>query len=268
MWPGAECRSYREGDWCLEVTSQLWSRGLWAEILGHLSSEVRTHHPQTKRLYYPVDGTAKEFYLKIYHRPDFLGSIKDLFRASKAFLALRQAKDLLREGFHTPLAVAAGEQRTLRFVKKAFLLTLSVEGTLLPDFLEENYSRPSDGSVLQKKREYLRQLASEVRRLHQSGFIHGDLVPYNIMVQVQGDGLIFFFMDNDRTRRYPSWIPNPLWKRNLVQLNRVSLPGISQRDRVRFLHFYFGCRTWAKKKRRLIRSLDEITQRRIRKMQR
>ena len=267
MCPGPECRSYSEGDWILEVTPQLWSRELWAEILSHLSGEDRTRHPQTKRLCFPVDGTGKEFYLKIYHRPDFLGSIKDLFRVSKAFLALRQAKDLLREGFHTPLVVAAGEQRTLRFVKKAFLLTLSVEGILLPDFLEENYSRPRDGSFLQKKRKYLRQLASEVCRLHQSGFVHGDLVPYNIMVQAQGDGLVFFFMDNDRTRRYPSWFPNPLWKRNLVQLNRVSLPGISWRDRVRFLHFYLACRTWGKRKLRLIRSLDEITQRRIKKMQ-
>ena len=268
MGPGAECRYYREGDWSLLVYPGIWSQGLWAEVLHHLAGQARTHRPQTKRLHYPASDGGREFYLKIYHRPDLLRTIKDLFRPSKAFHALSQARALLSEGFHAPFTVAAGEKRTLRFIRQAFLLTLSVEGTSLPLFLEENFSHPLDACALKKKRRYLRQLASEIRRLHQSGFVHGDLVPYNILVQAQGEKLNFFYIDNDRTRRYPSWFPYPLWKRNLVQLNRVSLPEISQRDRVRFLHYYLGCESWGKSERRLFKSLDEMTRGRIRRIHR
>ena len=89
--PIAECRFYREGDWSFLVHPEIWSQGLWTEVLKHLGGQVRSHHPQTKRLHYPAGDSGREFYLKIYHRPDPLGTIKDLFRNSKAFLALRQA---------------------------------------------------------------------------------------------------------------------------------------------------------------------------------
>ncbi|MFQ5849131.1 MAG: lipopolysaccharide kinase InaA family protein [Candidatus Binatia bacterium] len=264
MGSGTEYRFYREGDWKLLVWRQTWTQGLWAEVLRHLRGQVPAHHPQTTTLCYPPDGRGQEFYLKIYHQSDLLGTIKDLFRRSKAFRALKQSEALLREGFHTPRAVAAGEKRTLRFIRKAFLLTLSVEGTSLPLFLQENCCDASDSRPLRRKREYLRQLAFEIRRLHQFGFVHGDLVPYNILVQMQGDGVNFVYVDNDRTRRYPRWFPHALWRRNLVQLNRFFLPGISKRDRVRFFRFYLGCRRCGKKERRLLRWLDEKTQNRVR----
>ncbi len=266
--PIAECRFYREGDWSFLVHPEIWSQGLWTEVLKHLGGQVRSHHPQTKRLHYPAGDSGREFYLKIYHRPDPLGTIKDLFRNSKAFLALRQARAMLLEGFHAPFTVAAGEKRTFRFIRQAFLLTLSLQGTPLPDFLKENFSHPLDTRNLKKKRACLKQLALEIRRLHQSGFVHGDLVPYNILVQAHGEELNFYYMDNDRTRRYPSWFPYPLWKRNLVQLNRVFLPEISQQDRVRFLHYYLGCKFWGKSERRLFKSLDEMTRGRIRRIYR
>jgi len=256
MVPAVEYRFCRDGDWNLLVHPQTWSQGLWEEILQHLNGQVSTHHPQTKRLHYPADGTGQEFYLKIYHRSDLLGTIKDLFRTSRAVRALRQGEALLREGFHTPLPLAAGEKRTFRFIKKAFLLTLRVDGIWLPLFLQQNYfySRPRS---LKKKMAHLRQLSSEIRRLHQSGFVHDDLTPYNILVQANEANIAFFYMDHDRTRRYPSWFwfLHILQKRNLVQLNRFVLPGISLQDRMRFLRYYLGERVWGRRERRLIRWL-------------
>lgn len=255
-------RFYCEGRWSLLVHSERWSQGLWAEVLNHLRNQVEADRPQTKHFHYPPGGNGKEYYLKIYHRSNPLGNLKDLFRDSKAFRALKQGDALSERGFHVPLTLAAGEERNFRFLKRAFLLTLGIQGSPLHLFLQDHFSSPLRLSALRRKREYLKKLALETRRLHQYGFVHGDLVPSNILVRTEEGGVTFLYMDNDRTRRYPAWFPHGLWKRNLVQLNRFALPGVSLQDRMRFLRFYLGQRSWGKRDRWLIRWLEEKTRKR------
>lgn len=261
----AKYRFCCEGRWRLWVLSEVWSQGLWAEILRHLRSGPWANHPQTKRFCYPQGEGRKKFYLKIYHGSRALGTFKDLFRDSKALRALKQGEALSKQGFHVPRAVAAGEERSFRFLKRAFLLTSGIEGLPLPFFLQERCRLPLDPGAVRKKRGYLKQLALEIRCLHDDGFVHGDLVPYNILVNVEEERVTFFYMDNDRTRRYPAWFPHPFWKRNLVQLNRFVLPGISLQDRMRFLKFYLGNKPWRKGERRLVRWLEEKTRKRRQK---
>jgi hypothetical protein len=237
---------------------------LWGEILSQLEKGGRTKHPQTRRL----RQAGAEFYLKIYHRYDVLSAFKDLFRDSKALRALKQGEALRRQGFSTPLPVAAGEERSFRFLGRAFLLTVAVEGSPLPVFLQECSSAPLGADGLRKKRESLRQLALEIRRLHQSGFVHGDLIPSNILVRSDQSKGTFFYLDNDRTRCYPTWLPQALWKRNLVQLNRFVLPGISLQDRMRFLRLYLGKGEWGERERQLLRWLGEKTRSRRRECDR
>ncbi len=262
MGPGNECRLIGEGIWSLVVNPEIWTRGLWKVILVHLnaSSKNPTRHPQTIKFRFPATVGGPNFYLKIHNFSDPFGSIKDFFRASKAFRAFKVGRDLCSEQFLTPTSVAAGESRTVRFVRQAFLLTLAVEGTSLPRFLQEHFSKSLDASSLKRKREYLMQFALEIRRLHQMGYVPGDLVPYNILVQLRGEGINFIYLDHDRTRRYPRWFPHGLWKRNLVQLNHFELTGISRWDRIRFLHSYLGSKHWGKRERRLIRWLHRKTQ--------
>ena len=256
----------RQDGWNLLVISERWNQGLWAEILSRLEKQAPTDHPQTMRLRYPAGENGEEFYLKIFHYSSPVEILKDFFRASKAFRALKQGNALSGRGFHVPLSLAVGEHRRLRFIDKSFLLTARVEVTLLPYYLKEHFSGQLDPVTLKWKREYLAQLAMEIRRLHQYGFIHGDLTPYNILVQTHGERIVFYLMDNDRTRRYPpwTWLPHFLSKRNLVQLNRFVLPGISLQDRVRFLCYYLGKGTWKKRERRLVRWLEEKTQKKRR----
>lgn len=256
----SEFRFCCEGKWILWVHSQRWDESLWREILSQLANREQTKHPRTRRLRH----AGAEFYLKIYDRYDPLAAFKDIFRDSKALRALKQGESLRREGFSTPLPVAAGEERNFRFLGRAFLLTVAVEGAPLPLFLQECSSNPLHANGVRKKRASLRQLALEIRRLHQSGFVHGDLIPSNILARSGTDGVVFFYMDNDRTRRYPTWFPQPFWKRNLVQLNRFVLAGISLQDRMRFLRSYLGKEEWGGRERRLIRWLEEKTRRRRR----
>jgi hypothetical protein len=109
---------------------------------------------------------------------------------------------------------------------------------------------------------YLGQL---IRNFHDLGFVHGDLVPSNLFVLNRPDGRWqVCFMDNDRTRRYPRWLPQSLWKRNLVQLNRFPLPGISLQDRLRFFLGYTGRRIDGARERALLRWLEQRTRKRRR----
>ena len=245
----------RHGRWKLYVHPQIWSPQLWRKVLGHLDAIAPAHHPETRQ----VDDDGREFYLKIHHPSDGWTGLKDLFRDSKALRAIKQGIALSRAGFSVPLGVAAGEERRLGFPHRAFLLTVKIEGSPLPQFLRDRHSYPLNPGALEQKRKHLRQLAVEIQRLHQSGFVHGDLVPSNVFVRGLGDEISFFYLDHDRTRRYPWWLRYGLWKRNLVQLNRFVLPGISLQDRVRFLKCYLGTASWGKRERRLIHWLENKT---------
>ncbi|HEV7734424.1 MAG TPA: lipopolysaccharide kinase InaA family protein [Candidatus Binatia bacterium] len=84
------------------------------------------------------------------------------------------------------------------------------------------------------KRSLLARLGADVGRLHQAGFVHGDLVPPN--VRVRDDGSLVF-LDNDRTARGLLAVGA---RRNLVQLGRFVVPGLGLSDRARVLWAYAG----------------------------
>ena len=268
MNSGVKYQSRQEDGWNLLVLAERWSQELWGEVSRQLINQCPTDHPQTKRFRYPAGPNGVEFFLKIYHPSRLSGALKDLFRDSKAFRALKQGEALSEQGFQVPLTLAAGEERSFRLLKRAFLLTLEVKGSSLLLFLRDQCSSPPDHDALMKKRAYLNQLAQEVRRLHRLGFVHGDLVPTNIIIHCENGGITFFYLDNDRTRRYSIWLPHDLWKRNLVQLNRFVLPGISLQDRMRFLRYYLANSSWGRGERRLIRYLEEETRKRRRECDR
>jgi serine/threonine protein kinase len=252
----------QDGNWSLLLLPERWNSVLWSRILEVLRNQAPTPHPQTERLP-PLEGHEGEgFYLKVYYSLNAVENFKDLVRGSKAFRALKQAEALDREGFRVPLVVAAGQEKTHRFLNRSFLLSEEIEGRPLNLFLRERFAFPLDVTALRQKREYLRRLATEVSRLHRSGFVHGDLTAYNVLVRPEMNGMSFFFLDNDRTRRYPPWFPQGLWKRNLVQLNRFKLAGISLQDRIRFLRFYLGNGAWKTGDRRLLTWLEKRTRRR------
>jgi len=258
----ADYLCYREGGWRLWVLPQRWSQDLWLAVLDRLDAHKPAKHPQTLQLQFP-EANGDLVYLKIFDRASWTGAVKDIFRASKALHSLRQGRALSDSGFHVPIAVAGGEQRRHRLLERSFVLTLGIRGQPLPLFLYGRFTSRTHGMALSDKRNALKRLALEIRRLHQLGFVHGDLVPTNILVsELAGEGIQFFFMDNDRTRRYPGWFPQPLWRRNLVQLNRIPLPGISLQDRIRFVHHYLGKQEWSGRDRRFLRWLEDNTRRR------
>jgi serine/threonine-protein kinase RIO1 len=85
----------------------------------------------------------------------------------------------------------------------------------------------------------LRILGAEIARLHRSGYIHGDLTPYNIFAT--GDHPIAItFIDHEGTERTSPVSINVARSRmrNLVQLGHFDILGVSRTDKLRVFASY------------------------------
>lgn len=263
MATAGEYAFIRDEGWRLVVLATIWSGELQRKVLALVGEQLPSKHPQTVEIDWQAAGSAAKFYLKVFHGSPSRGAFKDLVRASKAFRFWRQGLALAAADFDVPLTIAAGELRRWRFLDRAFVLTREVDGQPLPAFLENLAMVENRQKILELKRAGVARLAELIRQLHRQGFVHGDLVASNVFVSVGANGEPrFVFMDNDRTRRFVSWFPQSLWKRNLIQLNRMPLPGISLQDRVRFLRAYLGRKELGGADRQLMRWFEEKTRKR------
>jgi Lipopolysaccharide kinase (Kdo/WaaP) family len=177
------------------------------------------------------NGGATELYIKTYaaaHGPD---ALKERLRGGRAGNVLRMTAVLHRAGFSTPALLLKGAHAASG---RTMLTSARADGVALPELL----ARARAGSQ-ERKYALLRALGLEVARMHRAGFVHGDLTPYNIFV-VHSEPPRFIFLDHDRTR-----VAFPIGRRyrqlrNLVQLGRFDLPGLSNSDRLRVLRAYAG----------------------------
>lgn len=249
------------GRWRLTLLLGMWSPDLEQKVLALVDAQPWSKHPQTLAVSWSRGREAYEFYLKVFHPSNSWSVFKDVFRISRAFRTWRQGLALSEAGFGVPLTIAAGEQRRCRLLDRAFVLTQKLDGQPAHLFLRRLIDRGGE-NISNAKRTGVREVAGLVRRFHEHGFVHGDLVASNIFVSDPGKTPGFYFMDNDRTRRYPSWMPQFLWKRNLIQLNRMPLPGITLQDRMRFFRAYLRSEKLTKGQRRLAYWLERKTRRR------
>lgn len=260
MLKATDYRSRRAGAWRLRVLPEHWSDDLQERVLALVAAQVPSKHPQTLAVDTPALRNGKKFYLKTFHDGGPLSGIKDIFRPSKAFRFWRQGVALASAGFNVPQTIAAGEIRDFRMIRGSFVLTAKVDGQPLPVFLAD---RLNTRERFTTKRNGLMQLARLIQRLHRRGFIHGDLIASNLLVAApEARELSFYFMDNDRTYCLPRWLPHSLWKRNLIQLNRMPLPGITLQDRMRFLCAYLGRSQLSRREREFARWIENKTRQR------
>ncbi len=265
----ADYQRCRAGKWHLTFLAGHWNRELQEKILALAERQPASKHPQTLALTSRNDNEGRPLYLKVFCPSPGIVIVKNLLRKSKASRFLHQGLALSRGGFHAPVAIALGERGRWTFSPRAFVLTVGVDGQSLVSYLHECWSGRRARPALAEKRKALRRLAELIRKFHDRGFVHGDLVPSNLFALHRPNGALeFCFMDNDRTRHYPRWLPQSLWKRNLVQLNRFPLPGISLQDRLRFFLAYSGQRTCSRREKTLLRWLELKTRSRRRECDR
>ncbi len=247
------------------VLTGQWNRELEERIVPLVEQQLASKHPQTFELPPRGGNEGQPLYLKVFYPPPGMATVKNLLRKSKAVRFLHQGLALSRAGFCAPITIAVGEGRRWTFSRRSFVLTAGVGGQSVVSYLHDCWSGRKPRPTLAEKRQALKGLGVLIRKFHDSGFVHGDLVPPNLFILNRPGGIAeFCFMDNDRTRHYPRWLPQYLWKRNLVQLNRFPLPGISLQDRLRFFLGYTDGQIHGAREKTLLRWLEQRTRRRRR----
>ncbi len=247
--------------------------GAGASLLAQYGQVERIIHDvlgtteQSQNLYYrslyattylaQINGAAQkplELFVKIYDPPRGMTALKQRVRGGRAANVLRMTAMLQHRGFNTPQVVLKGIHGASG---RTMLASVRAEGVPLPELLQ----RSGDSTV--RRNALIRALGAEVARLHRCGFVHGDLTPYNIFV-AQQEPPRFIFLDHDRTRRVFPAGGRYRQLRNLVQLGRFGLPGISNIDRLRFFHAYAEGVGRARK-RAMLRRMAAMLARRQRK---
>lgn len=229
---------FRDGQWRVWVGRASWRRSVWPRLRQVVEQQASTGRPRVHRLALVGRGAETQLLLKVYPASEGAGRVKDLFRSSPALRYWRQALALQSCGFLTPTVRAVGEYRSWRRLELAFIVTDAIPARSLSVYLwgDGAQSRPRLAAV--EKRACIRELGRQVGRMHALGFVHGDLVLSNVLVQRERERTLYYYIDHDRTRRYARWFPQTVWKRNLIQLNRLLVPGISAQDRLRFFLAY------------------------------
>lgn len=201
------------------------------------------------------DGSGPRWaYLKVFRR-----GRKAVRRAARA---VRAARELRAAGLAVPEVLLWGRARQSFGPFAAFLLVEAVPAPNLCELAER--WRSEDGPRARAAR---RRVAEAVGRavaaLHELGWMHGDLLASNLLVE-EAEPPRVWFIDHDRTRSLPRPLRDRAVRRNLVQLNRLPLAGVGPGLRLRAFRAYAGARGWSvDRARREGRRLMHYTQRRL-----
>jgi tRNA A-37 threonylcarbamoyl transferase component Bud32 len=183
-----------------------------------------------------IDGVAHLHYLKEYLCRSALDFVKHLFRSSRAKRAFNATLMMQKNGFDAPAVTGLFEHRTGPFCTNNLLLIEGIENSksmpqLLTDICQ---SSGRDASI--DKRAMLKAFGGIIGQMHAKGIFHGDLRLGNVLVVREEQEWRFFFIDNERTKKFCR-LPDRLRLKNLVQINMFQ-NGITNSDRMRFFKAY------------------------------
>lgn len=166
---------------------------------------------------------GKSYYYKEYFFPGLYKLLKDMLRGFWNERAARVHTQLEQAGFSVAHVSAIGAKGWQRF-----MVTEEVSGEPLRNF-RRKLSRPEKAILMN-------QYGEMIGRLHQCGFSHGDLRWGNILVSQKNGQYEFVLIDNERTVKHRSGIPQRLCIKNLVH-TRYS--GVSEgMDEAEWLVFF------------------------------
>jgi hypothetical protein len=188
----------------------------------------RSRHATTFLLHSPSGKEDEDVFVKYFDAPAGWERLKSWFRRSRRSRTERITAALRAAGFSVPAIVLHGVHPGS---SREVIATARAEGDGPILAL-----RGLEGSIA-AKRAVLRALGAEVARLHNAGFIHGDLTPFNIRIAID-EPPRFAFIDNERSCRNLIIARGRRRLRNLVQLGHFALPGITSTDRMRVFRAY------------------------------
>jgi len=167
-------------------------------------------------------------------------------RARRAFRASLMLED---SGFNAPRPLVLMEKKYGLFCTNSILLTKDVPDSVQLGEKLQQFSADGSRDAIRQKRKLIRQFGKVVGEMHQKGILHGDLRLRNVLVQENEEGFSFWFIDNERTKRFSRLRPKHV-RKNLVQMN-MKLEA-SNTDRLRFVKAYAAQRRLINEEVRII----------------
>ncbi|MFA5773675.1 MAG: lipopolysaccharide kinase InaA family protein [Candidatus Paceibacterota bacterium] len=247
----------------------------------------------------PTGGASytNTFYIKEYRHNTLMSKIKSLFGYWPARNNWLAANGLAVRGIPTAQAVAlmVRKEPFWDWVTTAKVMTAEINGTPSNQYVMDTFASPyatihnkapknaEDPIAPQEKnfahfaakKEFIRDFALAIRRLHHKGVFHCDLKTNNVLVK-EISGLTNSTQQNPLNPRFPNWefyfidldrvkfrrvVP---WReriKNLAQLNAAMPAVMTRSDRLRFFRYY-ACGELAiktNKERRILAEVMRIT---------
>jgi serine/threonine protein kinase len=179
------------------------------------------------------------FYKGIFTR-GFIRRVKSIYRPPIGERVLRASLELSKKGFFTATVIAYGYLRKLKMVEYSFVVTLELEKALpLSIYIQQAFVLLPTKDKLYAKRNFIKILANEIKRMHENHIFHSDLRADNIMIRNNSGRKEIYFIDHDKpTGNLGSKDEQKKRLKNLFQLNKFSTPEITNTDRMRFFESY------------------------------
>jgi len=207
-----------------------------AEVQGQFVRVPSSDYTRVFKCNVSLDGVALPLYLKKYLCRSTLDFVKHLFRPSRAKRAFNATLMLQKNGFDAPVVVGLFEHRTGPFCTNNLLLTEGIEDSKSMQQLLTDICQNSGRDTSIDKRALIEAFGGITGQMHAKGIFHGDLRLGNVLVVRQEKKWRFFFIDNERTKKFYH-LPARLRLKNLVQINMFQ-SGITNTDRLRFFKAY------------------------------
>jgi serine/threonine protein kinase len=194
------------------------------------------------RIEFNIESPAVTVFLKRYDNPPIMAQLKNWLSAKKriscALMEVEAAQKLAAMGINTPRMMAWGEVPGTLFEKRSFAAIEEIrEGRSLERSLPEFFNGAGISKNLVLRRQFIRQLASFIRKFHDTGYCHRDLYLCHIFRVPDGR---FYLIDLARAFK-PILLSGQYRVKDIAQLH-YSAPAkyFSKTDRLRFLRAYLG----------------------------
>jgi heptosyltransferase-2 len=198
--------------------------------------------PFRRRLQFEIKPPSTIVFLKRYDRPPVVVQLKNwlshLGRKSLGFCEFESARELAAEGVKTPKVISYGEQWERFFEKRSFIITEKIPNAeSLERKLPPCFNGPATAEALKLRRNFIAQLASFVKKFHQTDYRHRDLYSSHIYYDDDGN---FHLIDLARAFK-PILLGERFRIKDVAQLY-YSAPAryFSRTDRLRFYLGYVG----------------------------
>jgi len=209
-----------------------------AEGQGQFTRVPSSNYTHVFRLNISFNGVSHTLYLKKHLYRSTLDFVKHLFRPSRAKRAFNASLMLQKNGFDAPTVIGLFERCLGPFRTDNMLLVKGIEDSKPLYECISQFHNCTAKKGLQEKRRLITSFGETVGRMHAAGIFHGDLRLGNVLVQKNEGQWRFFFIDNERTKKFYH-LPDSLRLKNLVQVNMFRY-GISNTDRLRFFKAYLS----------------------------